>query len=91
MDITKFLRVSKKRDLSDQSDSKGREGSLSKGRNLEENPEVDSVFTTSMDSPECLQILFNCFQTLRKVLRRYMKCRKRLKAHKLKVNCNSKI
>ena len=53
MDITKFLRVSKKRDLSDQSDSgeqqkKAREGSL------EENPEVDSVFTTSMDSPECL-------------------------------------
>ena len=57
---------------------------------LEENPEVDSVFTTSMDSPECLQILFNCFQTLRKVLRRYMKCRKRLKAHKSKVNHNSK-
>ena len=27
---------------------------------LEENPEVDSVFITSMDSPECLQILFIC-------------------------------
>ena len=53
MDTTKFLRVSKKRDLSEQSDSgeqqkKAREGSL------QENPEVDSVFTTSMDSPECL-------------------------------------
>ena len=68
MDITKFLRVSKKRDLSDQQDSgekqkKAREGSL------EENPEVDSVFTTSTDSPECLQILFNCFQNVEKVLR----------------------
>ena len=56
MDITKFWRVSKKRDLSDQSDNweqqkKAREGSL------EENPEVDSVYTTSMDSPECLQIV----------------------------------
>ena len=51
MDITKFLRVSKKRDLSDHSDSeeqqkKAREGSL------EENPEVENLFTTSMDSPE---------------------------------------
>ena len=65
MDITKFLRVSKKKDLSDQSDSgeqqkKAREGSL------EENPEVDSVFTTSMDSPECLQILFNCLRNVEK-------------------------
>ena len=33
---------------------------------LEENPEVDSVFTTSMDSPECLQILFNCLQNVEK-------------------------
>ena len=30
-------------------------------------------------------------KTLRKVLRRYMKCRKRLKTLKSKVNCNSKI
>ena len=41
MDITKFLRVSKKRDLSDQSDNgeqqkKAREGSI------EENPEVEA-------------------------------------------------
>ena len=65
MDITKFLRVSKKRDLSEQSDSgeqqkKAREGSL------KENPDVDSVFITSMDSPECLLILFNCLQNVEK-------------------------
>ena len=58
MDITKLLRVSKKRDLSDQSDS-GEQQKAGEG-SLEENPEVDGVFTTSMDSPECLQILFNC-------------------------------
>ena len=28
-------------------------------------------------------------ERLRKVLRKYMNCRKRLKAHKLKMNCNS--
>ena len=39
-----------------------REGSL------EENPEVDNVFTISMDSPECLQILFNC-QTSRIIIK----------------------
>ena len=47
---------------------KAREGSL------KENPEVDNIFTTSMDSPKCLQILFNCLQNVEKVLRRYMKC-----------------
>ena len=47
---------------------KAREGSL------KENPEVDNIFTTSMDSPECLQILFNCLQNVEKVLRRSMKC-----------------
>ena len=65
MDITKFLRVSKNRDLNNQSDSgeqqkKAREGSS------EDNLEVGSVFTTSMDSPECLQILFNCLQNVEK-------------------------
>ena len=39
---------------------KAREGSL------EENPEVDSVFTTSMDSSEYLQILFNCLPNVEK-------------------------
>ena len=53
MGITNFLRVSKKRDLSDQSDS-GEQQKKAREETLEENPEVDSVFTTSMDSPECL-------------------------------------
>ena len=42
MDITKFLRVSKKRDLSDQSDGGEQQEKASEG-SLEENPEVDSV------------------------------------------------
>ena len=34
--------------------------------NLEENPEVDSIFINSMDSPDCLQILFNCLRNIEK-------------------------
>ena len=66
MDIRKFLRVSRKRGLTNQSDSgeqqeKAREGSL------EENHEVGSIFIKSIDSPECLQILFNCLQNVKSV------------------------
>ena len=83
MDITKFLRVSKKRDLSDQSDSgeqqkKAREGSL------EENPEVDSVFTTSMDSPECLQILFNCLQNVEKSVKEIHEMQEKTQSSQIK-------
>ena len=44
----------------DNNNKKVREGSL------EENPEVDSVFTNSIDSPECLQMLFNCLRNVEK-------------------------
>ena len=27
---------------------------------------MDSVFTNSIDSPECLQILFNCYRNVEK-------------------------
>ena len=65
MDITKFLRISKKKDLSDQSDS-GEQSKKAREGSLEENPEEDNVFKTSMDSPENLQILFNCLQNVEK-------------------------
>ena len=52
-----FLRVSKKRDLSDQPDS-GKQKKLREGSS-EEGPEVDSVFTNGMYPPKCLQVLFN--------------------------------
>ena len=51
MDITKFLRVSKKRDFSDQSERGEQQKNLREG-SLEENSEVDRVFTKSMDSPD---------------------------------------
>ena len=57
VDITKFLKVSKKRDLSNQSDS-GEQQKIVRERSLEENTEVHSVFTNSIDSQECLQILY---------------------------------
>ena len=47
MDITNFLRVSRKRDLCDQSDSGEGPKKVSEG-SLEENPEIDSVFTNSI-------------------------------------------
>ena len=83
MDITKFLQVSKKRDLRDQSDSgeqqkKAREGSL------EENPEVDSVFTTSMDSPECLQILFSCLQNVEKSVKEIHEMQEKTQSSQIK-------
>ena len=83
MDIAKFLRVSKKRDLSDQSDSgeqqkKAREGSL------EENPEADSIFTTSMDSLECLQILFNCLQNVEKSVKEIHEMQEKTQSSQIK-------
>ena len=83
MDITKFLRVSKKRDLNNQSDSgeqqkKAREGSS------EDNLEVGSVFTTSMDSPECLQILFNCLQNVEKSVKEIHEMQEKTQSSQIK-------
>ena len=66
--LQNFYRVSKKKDLSDQSDSEEQQKKARKG-SLEENPKVDSVFTNSIDSPECLQILLNCLQNVEKGVR----------------------
>ena len=65
MDITKSLQTSKKRDLSNQSIVENNKKKVKEGI-LEENSEVDSVFTNSIDSPECLQILFNCYRNVEK-------------------------
>ena len=59
MDITKFLRVSKNRDLSDQSYSGGQQKKVREA-SLEELKISESK--NSVDSPECLQILFNCLR-----------------------------
>ena len=83
MDITKFLRVSKKRDLSDQSDSREQQKKAREG-SLEENPEVDSVFTTSMDSPECLQILFNCLQNVEKSVKEIHEMQEKTQSSQIK-------
>ena len=62
--ITKFVGVSKKTDLSDQSDSIEQE--KVREESLKENHEVDSIFTNSMNSLECLQILFNFLRNVEK-------------------------
>ena len=83
MDITKFLRVSKKRDLSDQSNS-GEEQKKAREGSLEENPDVDSAFTTSMDSPECLQILFNCLQNVEKSVKEMHEMQEKSRSSQIK-------
>ena len=65
MDITKSLQILMKRDLSNQSIVENNKKKVKEGI-LEENSEVDSVFTNSIDSPECLQILFNCYRNVEK-------------------------
>ena len=70
MDITKFLRVSKKRDLSDQSDGGEQQEKASEG-SLEENPEVDSVLQLLWIHQNLSRYYLIACKTLRKVLRKY--------------------
>ena len=83
MDIAIFLRVSKKRDLSDQSDS-GEQQKTAREGSLEENPEVDSVFTNSMDSPKCLQIFFNCLQNVEKTVKEIHEMQEKIQSSQIK-------
>ena len=70
LDITNFFK-SKKRDLSNNSEESGesskkqREGSLNDS-SVSENTEV---FVEGLKSPECVSILFNCFQNLEKEIK----------------------
>ena len=57
---------------------KAREGSL------KENPEVDNIFTTSMDSPECLQILFNCLQNVEKSVKEIHEMQEKTQSSQIK-------
>ena len=57
---------------------KAREGSL------KENPQVDNIFTTSMDSPECLQILFNCLQNVEKSVKEIHKMQEKTQSSQIK-------
>ena len=66
-DISKFFeKASKKRDLSDQSNTcedqkKMRED---KGSTRSLNNMADDVFRESLKSPECIEILFNCLRNV---------------------------
>ena len=53
-------------------------------RSLEENPKVDSVFTTSTDSPECLQILINCFQNVEKSVKEIHEMQEKTQSSQIK-------
>ena len=57
---------------------KPREGSL------EETPEVDSVFATSMDSPERLQILFNCLLNVEKSVKEINEMQEKTQSSQIK-------
>ena len=53
-------------------------------RNLEENPEVDSVFTNNMDSPVCLQILFNCLRNVEKNVKEIREMQEKIQSSQIK-------
>ena len=67
----------------DNNNKKVREGSL------EENPEVDSVFTNSIDSPECLQMLFNCLRNVEKNIKEMREMQEKTQSSQFKGECNS--
>ena len=74
-DITKFFqRGTKKRDLSDKSETgedpkKVREGSLDCSKISQTSDILDDIFTESSNSPDCVVILFNCLKNLESKMR----------------------
>ena len=69
-DITKFFqRGTKKRDLSDKSETgedpkKVREGSLDCSQISQTSDIPDDIFNDILNSPDCVAILFNCLKNL---------------------------
>ena len=74
-EITKFFqRGTKKRDLSDKSETgedpkKVREGSLDCSQISQTSDIPDDIFTESLNSPDCVAILFNCLKNLESKMR----------------------
>ena len=68
MDIYKFFdKSSKKRDLSDKS-TNGEDPKKQREGSLDEQESPDEVFKDSLDSPDCVKILFNCMQNIERKL-----------------------
>ena len=73
--ITKFFqRETKKRDLSDKSEigkdpKKVREGNLDCSQISQTSDMPDDIFTESLNSPDCVAILFNCLKNLESKMR----------------------
>ena len=64
-----FQRGTKKRDLSDKSETgedpkKDREGSLDCSQIIQTSDIPNDIFTESLNSPGCVAILFNCLKNL---------------------------
>lgn len=55
---------------------------------LEENPEVDSVSTSCMDSLECMQILFNCLPNFEKKVKEIHEILEMTQNSQIKGDCN---
>ena len=82
-DITKYFdRNSKKRDLSDnsnqeESSKKLKDGSLNTSR-------ADEVFTESLMSPDCVNILFSCIKNVERQITQILENTKELKEGQIK-------
>ena len=74
-DITKFFqRGTKKRDLSDKSETgedpkEVREGSLDCSQISQTSDIPDDIFNDILNSPDCVAILFNCLKNLESKMR----------------------
>ena len=66
MDITKLLRVLKKRELSNQLDS-GEQENKSKGRTFSGEPGSGWCFYKYYGLPECMQILLKCLRSVEEI------------------------
>ena len=69
-----FQRGTKKRDLSDKSETredpkKVREGSLDCSQISQTSDILDDIFTESLNSPDIVEILFNCLKNLESKMR----------------------
>ena len=91
-DITKlFQRGTKKRDLSDKYETgedpkKVREGSLDCSQISQTSDIPDDIFTESLNSPDCVAILFNCLKNLESKIREISVSSKETTASQIKGN-----
>ena len=92
-DITKFFqRGTKKRDLSDKSETgedpkKVREGSLDCSQISQTSDIPDDIFNDILNSPDCVAILFNCLKNVESKMKEFLLKKQQQVRLKMKSSC----